>query len=196
MRLFSFFLLFIFLFSICGCKKVASSEALIETRKDLNLVAKNVENLAKDHAKLVNVVSEGLQLPIETKKSLNDNANKIVGDSKEITKHTEKRTTENVNAFSFADIIQAVYKVAEWAEPVITALNKVAGDNPYGAVIISVITLISTLVGKGTLDNIAEKKKLKKKVLVAKRANPKAIEEYEALEKQVDEEIKTGKIKL
>lgn len=168
----------IFLILLSGCMP-ANKTALERTNINVNEVAK----MQKVHTK---ILVETNDLPKELEVQLLEGSERIV-------EATEAETKADVGIFNWDSIKNGLSVGIKIIGEVVT---KAVKENPYGSLIVAGITLITGLASKGAFDGIKERKNLRKKAIVAERHNPADIEKHKAIEKQVDEDIKTGKVKI
>lgn len=172
------FLIVLILVLVPACMP-ANKTALERTNINVNEIAK----MQKAHTR---ILIETNDLPKELESQLIEGSEKIVD-------ATETETKADVGIFNWDSFKNGLSIGIKIIGEVVT---KTVKENPYGSLIIAGITLITGLVGKGTFDGIKERKNLRKKAIVAERHNPDDIAKHKAIEKQVDEDIKTGKVKI
>lgn len=178
----------------------ASKKALEETRKDLSELAKVVKKVTETQKIQAEAFTTYVEVPPEVKVVLLQDVDNRVVEAKAVESHITENSKKECGIFSKGSFFAFVASAYEVAKPVfkgvVKAVAESAKETPYGQLAVAAISALTAIFGKNTFDGYKEKKKLKRKALIAERHDPKDIERHKAIEKAVDDDIRAGKIKV
>jgi hypothetical protein len=193
------FLIIIMLVLIPACQP-ASKERLEETRQDLAQLSKVVKKLAESQKLNTEALTTYVEMPPEVKLALLQDIDNRVVEAKTVESHITENAKKECGIFNKGAFFAFVLNAYEVAKPVFKTVVKAAIDaskeTPYGQIAMYAISALGAFFGKSTIDGYKEKKRLKRKALVAERHDPKDVEKHKAIEKAVDEDIRAGRVKI
>lgn len=193
------FLIILMLLFVSACQP-ASKARLEETRKDLSELAKVVRKVVETQKLQTQAFTTYVEMPEEVKLVLLQDIDNRLVEAKAVETHIEENAKKECGIFNKGSFFAFVLSAYEVAKPVfkgvVKAVVESAKETPYGQIAMYAISALGAFFGKSTIDGYREKKKLKRKAIIAERHDPKDIERHKAIEKSVDEDIRTGKVKI
>lgn len=193
------FIVILILICMSACQP-ASKDRLEETRKDLSELAKIVRKVVETQKLQAQAFTTYVEMHEEVKLVLLQDVDNRLVEAKAVENHIEENSKKECGIFNKGAFFAFVLSAYEVAKPVfkgvVKAVAESAKETPYGQIAVAAISALTAIFGKNTIDGYREKKKLKRKALVAERHDPKDVERHRAIEKSVDDDIRAGKVKI